>query len=376
MSKYFKNAHKTIEQLIEAEAALTHGTEPICPVVLSTRIRLARNLAEYPFPGWAQRQQRYKVLEACETAIQSLPIMQESQGLDIDDLNDIERQVLVERRMISRELSSSEQASAVIMSKDQSCAIMINEEDHLRIQVVCNGFHFDKIWPIADQVDTALEQKLEYAFSDELGYLTACPTNVGTGLRASVMMHLPALVIANQMEKVIRGMNQIGIAVRGIAGEGSDASGSFFQISNQQTLGESEEAILKRLTKLFQSIIQSELNARAKLLEDDYNRLTDKIFRGFGLLKNSFIMSSSEAMNLLSLMRLAVDFGMLPEKERAGIDRLFIQCQPAHVQFNCLQTGLEPSEETRDMLRAHALSTHFSRISKINFPKTTNNNIN
>ncbi len=372
MSKDKNKAHKVIESLIEAEAALTHGTEPICPVVLSTRIRLARNLADYSFPGWSDIEERQRVLNLCEESIQKLPAMADSTALEIEDLNEVERQVLVERRMISKELSTSEQASAVVMSKNQAFAIMVNEEDHLRIQVVCNGFHFDKVWKIANELDTGLEQYLDYAFSNELGYLTACPTNVGTGLRASVMMHLPALVMSSQMEKVIRGMSQLGIAVRGISGEGSDATGSFFQISNQQTLGESEEVILKRLGRIFQSVIQSELNARAKLLEEDTNRLFDKISRAFGILRSSYVMTSAESINLLSIMRLAVDLKMLPEEERAGIDRLFIQCQPAHMQFKCLQMGIPSEGESRDTLRSHMMREHFLKISEIRLPKLTN----
>ena len=322
------------------------------PVVLSTRVRLARNLSQYPFPGWAKKSQRSDILSACRLAIEKLPQMKRSSAFDVQELSDLERQVLVERHLISRELSESEPGSGVLISKDQTCSIMLNEEDHMRIQVLCNGFNFRRVWKQIDSVDTAIESELDYAFSEELGYLTACPTNVGTGMRASVMLHLPGLVLAGQMEKVVRAVNQLGMAVRGLFGEGSDATGSVFQISNQQTLGQSEQEIHKRLSSVLSADIEQEENARKKLLAEEPVKLVDKIGRAYGVLCNAHFLSSSEAMNLLSLTRLAIDLGMLPEDQRKVVDRLFLESQPGHIQLHA-HRSIESDES--DVLRATLL---------------------
>ena len=241
---------------------------------------------------------------------------------------------------------------------------MVNEEDHFRIQVLRNGFDLEKTWKAIDILDTKMEERLDYAFSDQLGYLTACPTNLGTGMRASVMMHLPGLYISSQMEKVIRAVNQLGMVVRGLFGEGSDAIGSIFQISNQQTLGESEKEILGRLRNVLVEIVKYECNARMLLVESDRLKLMDKIGRGYGVLRNSHMLNSKESMSHLSLMRFAVDLGMLPEQNRALVDQLFIENQPGHVQHHL--TGESGSDE-RDFYRATLLRKAFIKLPELNF---------
>ena len=290
--------------------------------------------------------------------------MKRSFNVAIADLSELERQILVERHLISRELSGAKGGAGVIISKDQAFSVMMNEEDHLRIQVLRAGFNLKKAWSTINELDSALEEHLDFAFSPTLGYLTACPTNLGTGMRASAMMHLPALVISNQMEKVVRAVNQLGMVVRGLFGEGSDASGSIFQISNQTTLGESEEDIIKRLGSVLQSIVEHELNAREKLLEADAGKLLDKVGRAYGILQNSHVLSSSEAMNLLSLIRLGVDLNAFPESNRSIIDRLFIEAQPGHLQH--AQKGeFEPGQ--RDVLRAARLRSEFANFTRPDF---------
>src|SRR5471032_1389850 len=259
----------TIASLIDTPSELTDSASSKSAIVLMTRIRLARNLAGQPFPGWAKPAQREKILDACRTAVTSTAAMKRGLAVGVGELGELEKKILVERHLISRELSGSKQGSGVIISKDQMFSVMINEEDHLRIQMLRSGFQLKKAWAAINEMDSALEESLDFAFSPDLGYLTACPTNLGTGMRASAMMHLPALVISSQMEKIVRAVNKLGMVVRGLFGEGSDASGSIFQISNQTTLGESEAEILKRLSGVLQSIIEHELNARAKLLETD-----------------------------------------------------------------------------------------------------------
>jgi protein arginine kinase len=225
------------------------------PIVLRTRIRLARNLASVPFPGWSDERKRRQVLETCLKGLLRAPAMRDATALRLDDLSQLERQVLVERHLISRELMSAKGGAGVVISQDQGCSIMINEEDHLRIQMVGAGMDLQGLWARVNNVDSEIEDVLDYAFSAQLGYLTACPTNIGTGMRASAMMHLPGLVLAGHMDRVVRMVNQIGMAVRGLFGEGSDATGSIFQISNQQTLGESETDIIKRLESVLGAIM-------------------------------------------------------------------------------------------------------------------------
>ncbi len=357
--------------ILDTPAKVVPGGSPPGPIVLSTRIRLARNLRDFPFPGWAKEAQRREIFARCAQAAQDAASMKKAYVLDLATLDDLEKQVLVERHLISRELSAGSPGAGVIISRDQSMSVMINEEDHLRLQVMRPGFQFKRVWKMADALDNGLEEKLDLAFSAELGYLTACPTNVGTGLRASVMMHLPGLVLASQMEQAIRAVNQLGLAVRGWYGEGSEASGSIFQISNQQTLGESEEDIIKRITSVLQTIVEQEQNARAKLMESDSAKLLDKIGRAFGTVRNAHVMTSVEAMNCLSLLRLAADLALLPEAERARIDRLLIESQPGHVQLAARGT-LETQK--RDVARARFLREQVASLPTLNFERAFEKN--
>ncbi len=322
------------------------------PIVLMTRVRLARNLSRFPFTGWAKEAQRSDILAECTAAVRALPQMKKGIAFTMEELSDHEKQLLVERHLISRELSASKAGSGVVISRDCTCSIMVNEEDHLRMQVIKPGFQLKRVWKTMNAVDSALEESLDYAFDTELGYLTACPTNLGTGLRASAMMHLPALVITGQMDKIVRALNQLGLVVRGLHGEGTDASGSIFQISNQTTLGESEAAIIDRLHNVLTTVFRQEMNAREKLLEAEPVKLFDKIGRAYGLLQNARLVTSAEALNLLSLLRLGVDLGGFPEALRVVTNRLIILSQPAHIQHS---TDAEADPAQRDILRAELL---------------------
>ena len=350
-----------IESIFDGKSEMTEGSTKKCPVVLMTRIRLARNLSKTHFPGWAKLPQRTQVLETCLPAVASLNQMKRGITAEVEELSELEKQILVERHLISRELSGAPDQAGVVISKDQSVSVMINEEDHLRIQVIKSGYRFKQAWNSANVVDSTLENDLDYAFSSTIGFLTACPTNVGTGMRASAMMHLPAMVISNQMEKVVRAVNQLGIAVRGLFGEGSDASGSIFQISNQTTLGESEEEIIKRLSSVLKTIIDQEMNAREKILEKDPNKLFDKIGRAYGILQNSHLLSSSECMNLASLVRFGVDLEMFSEETRNTVDRTFIECQPGHIQH---LVGKSIDTNERDAFRSEYLRKQFENVER------------
>ncbi|MDB6167633.1 MAG: ATP:guanido phosphotransferase [Verrucomicrobia bacterium] len=359
----------TIASLIDTPSELTDAASSKTAIVLMTRVRLARNLAGNPFPSWAKPAKREEILNLCREAVSAMSPLKRSLSINVDELTELEKQILVERHLISRELSGSKGGAGVVISKDQTVSVMVNEEDHLRIQVLRSGFQLKKTWTAINELDSALEERLDYAYSPTLGYLTACPTNLGTGMRASAMMHLPALVIGSQMEKVVRAVNQLGMVVRGLFGEGSDASGSIFQISNQTTLGESEEEIIKRLGSVLSSIVDHELNAREKLLEADAGKLFDKIGRAYGILQNCHLLNSNEAMNLLSLIRLGVDLGVFSDANRCTIDRLFIEAQPGHLQH--AQKGeFEPDQ--RDLLRAVRLRSEFANFGQPNFTFTTN----
>ena len=338
----------SVQEILADENELTHLLGAQQAVVLSTRVRLARNLEGFPFPGWAKPAHRKEIGERCIEALTKLPRFRKSHVFKMGDLPDLDRAVLVERHLVSKELASGKSGDAVI-SRDQTCAVMVNEEDHLRIQVVKAGWHLRGTWNIAEQLDDAIGASLGLAFSDELGFLTACPTNVGTGLRASAMVHLPGLCLAGHMEKVTRALSQDGLAVRGWLGEGTEAAGNVFQISNQQTLGLSEDAILRHLGGWVKTLVEQEWNARRKLAQEEGERFVDRLARSLGLLRHARLLTSAEAMNMLSHLRLACDMGCLPEGRRHVVDRLMIEGQPAHVQA---RQGAELDSDGRDSRRA------------------------
>ncbi|MGC3988456.1 MAG: protein arginine kinase [Chthoniobacteraceae bacterium] len=265
------------------------------------------------------------------------------------DLTPLEKQVLVERHLISREQAQKTYGSAVVMNKRQTLSIMINEEDHLRMQAIRSGLQLKTAYKMIDKVDTSLEDRLDFAFHSHLGYLTACPTNIGTGMRASAMLHLPALVLSEQINQIIQAVNKIGLAVRGLYGEGTEALGNLFQVSNQTTLGDREEEIIGSLSKTIEKIIEHEQNARQVLLQKRIGTLCDNIGRAYGILGHAHSMNSKEALNLLSYMKLGVDLGFFPVECQSAIDELFMETQPAHLQKNSQQ---KLAAEERDSLRA------------------------
>jgi protein arginine kinase len=238
---------------------------------------------------------------------------------------------------------------------------MINEEDHLRMQALRPGFQIREAWNAIDRFDSALEKKLNFAFDNELGYLTACPTNLGTGIRVSAMLHLPGLVLAEQINPIIQSVNKLGLAVRGLYGEGTEALGNVFQVSNQMTLGESETAIVERLEKVLSQIIEHEENARQTLLEKKKKIVFNHIGRAYGILANAHSISSKETMNQLSFLRLGIDMGSFPGTERALVDELFLTTQPAHLQK---QISDKLSAEERDLIRADMVRERLKNVSR------------
>jgi protein arginine kinase len=328
------------------------GEGPHHQVVISSRVRLARNLRNRAFPGWAKKAERTAVLDSIKPRVEELTEMQDSFSESLQDLSALEKQVLVERHLISREHAAKSVGSAVIMNRRQTLSIMINEEDHLRMQSIRSGLQLKQAFKLIDKIDTALEGELDFAYDPRLGYLTACPTNVGTGMRASAMLHLPGLVLSELINQVVQAVSKIGLAVRGLYGEGTEAMGNLFQISNQTTLGEKEEEIITRLTKVIETIIEKEHDARQVLMQKKSNTLWDQIGRAYGVLTFAHAMTSKEALNLLSIIKLGVDLGTFPEDRRLPIDELFIDTQPAHLQKSSQQ---KLNAEERDHLRAEII---------------------
>lgn len=328
------------------------GEGPHHQIVISSRVRFARNLRDRPFPGWAKKAERTAILELVKPRVEALPEMQDSFSELLQDLSAMEKQVLVERHLISREHAAKSAGSAVVMNRRQTLSVMVNEEDHLRIQSIRSGLQLKQAFKLVDKIDTALEGELEFAYDPHLGYLTACPTNVGTGMRASAMLHLPGLVLSELINQVVQAVSKIGLAVRGLYGEGTEAMGNLFQISNQTTLGEKEDEIISRLTKVIETLIEKEHNARQVLLQRKSQTLLDQIGRAYGVLTYAHAMSSKEALNLLSVIKLGIDLGAFPEDKRLSIDELFMDTQPAHLQKGSQQ---KLNAEERDYLRAQII---------------------
>lgn len=321
-------------------------------IVMSSRVRLARNVNGHSFPGWAKKAERVKILEEIRPAIEELSQLGDHFSDSMDNLSTLEKQILVERHLISREHAAKSAGSGLVVNKDETLSVMINEEDHLRMQALRPGFQLEAAWEAIDDVDSELEKKLSFAFSGELGYKTACPTNLGTAIRISAMLHLPGLVLSEQINQIVQAVNKLGLAVRGLYGEGTEALGNVFQVSNQMTLGESETDIIARLSKVIRQMIEHEENARETLLEKKPKVVLNHIGRAYGILSNAHSIASKETMNLLSLIRLGCDFHLFPEDNQALIDELFITTQPAHLQRN-FQDKL--SAEERDLIRADML---------------------
>lgn len=333
-------------------------------IVLTSRIRLARNLDGSTFPGYARKDDRVALMTALQPKIESLPEMKDSFSEDLGNLDAIRKQALVEKHLISREHAAKAGGSAAVINREQSLSIMINEEDHLRMQSIRSGLDLRAAFAVLDRVDTELEGLVKYAFDQRYGYLTACPTNLGTGMRASAMLHLPGLVLSDQVNQVITAVNKIGLAVRGLYGEGTEALANLFQISNQHTLGEREGDIIARLEKVIEQIIGHEQNARKKLLEDAPQKVLDHVGRAYATLRFAHILESKEALTHLSMLRMGCDLGMFPGMEAKLIDTLLVEIQPAHLQIGAQR---KLNAEERDILRAEVLRR---RLSGFPEPKT------
>ncbi len=326
-------------------------------VVFSTRVRLARNITGYPFPGRSSRDDRHRVCEVIKSVFPLSPQFDNAMVTDLHALGKVDRRFLFERHLIGSGQQNREHGDAVIASADERCSIIINEEDHLRLQVLQSGLRLHEVWPQIDRLDDSLSEELPYAFHKHYGYLTSCPSNVGTGLRASVMLHLPGLVFNGHIDSLIRAVNNLGFAVRGTFGEGSEVTGNLFQISNQSTLGEEEHQIICRLHRLVRHIITLEIDARQLLLERQAAELYDHVGRVYGQLRYCFKIGFRETMTWLSTIHLGIDLGMFPSLKKSELSELLVLLQSGHLQKG---DNKRMTKEKQDMRRAEILKERLS----------------
>jgi protein arginine kinase len=327
--------------------------------VVSSRVRLARNLRDTPFPAWAGEEECERIWHKLRPMLAGLKGVKPALDVSMADLDALDKQILVERHLISREHAERSRGSGLIARHDESVAIMVNEEDHLRLQAMRPGLDLFEAWKKLDGVDSEIEEHVRYAFSTKWGYLTACPTNVGTGIRASVMLHLPALVFMDEVNPIVKGMGKIGLAVRGLWGEGTEATGNLFQISNQITLGDKETNIIQSLEQIVLELVEHEKNARARLMERKEVMVRDHVGRALGILSNAHLLTTKEALDLLSALRLGADLGILTTVNRKVIEELLLLTQPGHLQKIEGKT-LKPKERDRaraDLVRSKLVAT-------------------
>ncbi|KMY48188.1 protein arginine kinase [Peribacillus loiseleuriae] len=334
-----------------AKSSWWNEAGPDADIVRSSRIRMARNFRDYKFPTIYNKEEANKIMELVKEKLEKSndPVAGNLELFELEKLEPLERQVLVEKHLISPNLAEDSLYAACLLSKNEEVSIMVNEEEHIRIQCMVSGLQLTEALEVANKYDDWVEQQIDYAYDEERGYLTSCPTNVGTGLRASVMMHLPGLVLTRQINKIIPAINQLGLVVRGMYGEGSSAVGNIFQISNQITLGKSEKDIVEDLTSIVQQIIAQERSAREALVKTSHIQLEDRVYRSLGVLLNARIIESKEAATCISDVSLGIDLGYIKNIEKSVMNELMILTQPGFLQ-KYAGGPLQPYE--RDVRRA------------------------
>ncbi len=342
------------DDLLKSTSEWLKGIGPNSNIVISSRVRLARNLDNIPFPNRADKNESGEVLNSVKEAVYGIDVLKEAMFLELESLDNVDKQFLIERHLMSHEHAMKPNNKALVISSDEVISIMVNEEDHLRMQVIRSGFDLEVAWEMMNGIDDELAKKLNFAFSPEWGFLTACPTNTGTAMRGSVMLHLPALVMTKQINKVLAAIAKLSFTTRGLYGEGTQASGNFFQISNQVSLGHSETEILENLKGLIRQVIEQEEQSRQALMVQSREIVEDRIWRAYGTLKSAYIISSQETIELLSMVRLGNDLGILKDFNRGLINELFITTQPAHLQK---MEGKKITANERDAKRANLIRT-------------------
>lgn len=307
---------------------------PCSDLVLSSRIRLARNLSDTPFPSIMDRDMMDSVIYRVHRSLvgEESGIGEDFQFLMMEDLSPVDQQILVEKHLASSDLMDKSRKSAILIDRDEECSIMINEEDHIRLQCIFPGYQLNRALDHLSNIDDAMERQLPYAFQQDLGYLASCPTNVGTGMRASVMMHLPALTLTGHMTAIVQTLPKIGVTVRGLYGEGSEAIGDIYQVSNQITLGASEDEIIKNLQAAADQIMEKEGQARQLLKDKGKVHFEDRVWRAYGTLEYARTMDLKEFMGLVSRVRLGIQMGVIPQNQAMGLNELMVLGQPAHLK--------------------------------------------
>ena len=347
-----------IDKLIPKCSEWLNGKGRNSDIIISSRTRLARNLKNTPFPNRADKRKLERVVELVKRAVGNSEVLNGMKFLKINNVNELDKEFLVERHLISPFFAKLNKPGAIFISEGELSCIMINEEDHLRIQWIRSGLDIDTAWDSIRVVDNELNSMLDFAFSDELGYLTACPSNTGNGLRVSFFCHLPGIVLTKNLDKFLEEIVPAGIAVRGFYGEGTDVQGNIFQVSNQVTLGITEKDTIERIKKVAKKFIQYEKESRNKLLKDAKIKIEDKVYRAKAIMQNAKIIPSLEFMSLLSAIRLGVELKMLKKIDRKILNELMVTVQSAHIQ-KLAGKNLTPLE--RDILRAEIIKD------KINF---------
>ena len=342
-------SHQIVRRLAATSGEWLCGDGPCSDIVISSRARLARNVAGFPFVGKASEEQRSQIVSQVNNVLDAPVGNRSTSSIDLTELSELDAQFLMERQLISRELARGEGPRAVVISEGERHSVMINEEDHLRIQVLQSGFSLEDCWRECDALDDRIESRIPFSFHPQLGYLTACPTNVGTGLRLSVMLHLPALRMTRDIQKVHQSAQKIKLAVRGLYGEGSQALGDFYQISNQLTLGKTERQLITEVREVVQRIVEWERKVRRMLLQDRESWLLDLVSRAWGTLTSARSITSEETMHLLSSVRMGLQMDLLDGRDASLVNELFIRTQPAHLQHT---HGEALSTERRNILRA------------------------
>jgi len=338
-----------IDRFCQRIGSWLSGDGPEGDVVISSRARVARNIAGHRFLTRASEQERRELAAILRRAVEGAVSAQDKEYFDLEQMDPLDRQVLMERHLISREHAEGEGARGALVAFGEMLSIMVNEEDHLRMQALQRGLAAEVAWEQISHVDDAVEKDTPYAFDADYGYLTACPTNVGTGLRVSVMLHLPALTMTRELQRVFTAAAKIDFIVRGLYGEGTQAHGDFYQVSNQKTLGRPEKEILDNLNTVIPQIVAYERRVRSALFKEHRRQVEDRVWRAWGILQNARMISSEEALHLLSQLRLGFNLGLITGISTSLINRLFIMTRPAHLQ-KLAGRALEAQE--RDAFRA------------------------
>lgn len=330
-------------------------------VVISTRVRLARNIAGYKYPTAADKETNEKIVGHFSSVRSKSNSMKDGVFIRDTDLTQLDKDFLIERHLMSPNFMHDDNSRALYLSRDEQISIMINEEDHIRMQALVPGLNPEKAFKKIGEYDTEISKYLEFDYDADFGFLTSCPTNVGTGLRTSVLIHLPGLVITKEIDRVIAKITKMDVAVRGFYGEGTDVLGNLFQVSNQKTLGISEKETLDSLTTVCLYIIEEEAQARQLLMDEAFEQIRDKIWRSYGILKYAHVLTSEEVMNLLSALRLGIAIGVIDFIDIPLINEILLFSQPAHLQKYYVE---EMDQDRRDFVRAQMVRERFAAFKK------------